>query len=111
LVSNLVSQSGFSTGVPMNPSLGGYRLRFLQQQYSPTITHSSQVYNNVSPKVEPSPPDEHEIWKEKCDRDAVQVQNSQMHFDVLRRITVLMAGAIFSVILLYLCRKLSFLSA
>jgi hypothetical protein len=105
LVSNIVHQSGLSTCALINPLLGGYRLRSLQQYHFPNIADSPHARSNVETTVGPPPLDKREIWKEKYHGDASEAQNSEQHFDVLGRITVLMAGAIFGVILLYLCRK------
>jgi hypothetical protein len=105
LVSNIVHQSGLSTSALINPLLGGCRLRSLRQHHFPNIADSSHARSNVETTVAPPPLDKQEIWKEKCHRDALEAQNSEQRFDLLRRITVLMAGAIFGVILLYLCRK------
>lgn len=111
LVSNLVSQHKPVDSVAMSSSLGGFRLQYLQQLHSPTAVCSPQKCNKVSPTVEPRPPDKLEVWQEKCDRDALRAQNSEMYLATLGRITVLMAGAIFGVILVYLCCKYSFLNS
>lgn len=105
LVSNLVHQSGIFAIDQMEQPLGGYRLRSLQQYYSLTMAHPSQECSNVAPTVEPPIPAKREIWKEGIDKNASQSQDSEQHFDVLNRVTVLMAGAIFGAILLYLCCK------
>jgi hypothetical protein len=105
LVSNIVHQPGLFAGALINPLLGGCRLRSLQQHYFANIADTSLACSNVATTVGPPPLDKHEIWKEKYHTDASQAPNSEPRFDVLRRITVLMAGAIFGVILLYLCRK------
>jgi len=105
LVNNLVHQSGIFASDQMESSLGGYRLRSLQQHYSLTMAHSSQEYGNVAPTAVPPLLNKREIWKENFDKDASQAQDPEQHFDVLKRITILMAGAVFGVILLYLCCK------
>ena len=104
LVSNIVHPSGTFASDQMGSSLGGDRLRSLQQRYSLT-TASSPEYGNVAPTAGPPLLSKGEIWKEKINKDASQAQNPEQYFDVLKRITVLMAGAIFGVILLYLCCK------
>jgi hypothetical protein len=103
LVSNLVHQSGIFAINQIEQSLGGYRLTSLQQHYSFTMVHSSPECDNVAPTAEPPIPAKREIWKERYDKDASQAQDPEQHFDVLNRITVLMAGAVFGAILLYMC--------
>ncbi|KAF7181547.1 hypothetical protein CNMCM7691_000766 [Aspergillus felis] len=102
LVSNLVNQCGQFTSIQMGTLLAGYRLRYFQQ-HSPIVAQSSRLCKQAAPTVGQPPPGMPEIWKEKCDEDASQAQNPEQLFHVLSRISVLMAGAIFGVVLLGLC--------
>ena len=106
LVSNLVRKTEISLGDERMSQLGGYQLRFLQWNSFRTMTNPSQEYSKVEPTTEKPLLIKREIWKEKCDGDILKTDESEQYFDVLARTTVLMAGAVFGVILLYLCCEL-----
>ena len=71
------------------------------------MANPSQEYSKVEPTTEKPPLNKRETWKEKCDGDILKTEQSEQYFDVLARATVLMAGAVFGVILLYLCCEFS----
>lgn len=105
LVGNIVHQSG-SLFRPQGCSpFNSYRLRSLQSQHHcRTWEQPPEIEKNVPSPVEKAPPDKSpDILEENCTRDAVQAPSPGQYFDVLRRISVLMAGAIFGIILLGLC--------
>lgn len=92
---------------------GNTPLHILREQRSHT-SPQPHVQEYAEPPVEPpppdppDPPDRRKLWQENYHTYAMRGESD--HLAKLAAITVLMAGAIFSVILLFLCCECSILS-
>lgn len=104
LVSNLVETSGlFDRG--SGGSCGSYRLQSLRHKYLSVRHHHDTREERLSlAEWCPLPPLEAE---RSLHSDAPKPPDPRRKLSVLDRITVLMAGAIFGAIFLYLCRRFS----
>lgn len=103
LVNNLVNTSGLFEN--WSGRLGGsYRLQTLRQRHL-QATNASNTDEERIPLDSWRPSPKPEVAGDLHSNDPKPPDPEEKHFSILARITVLVAGAIFGAILLYLCRR------
>lgn len=103
LVDNLVSSSGLFDKHYQTSS--SFRLRSMRHRRSPMAPFAHGPDERI-PLTEWRPLDQHHV-QDKLHTDDLRPPDPVDSTSMLARITVIMAGAIFGAILLYLCRKYS----
>ena len=105
LVANIISQTCVSRDIWGLLDYGGYRLRSMHKYYANTANCSISQEIDYAPRTEMLVHKKRKLWKEKYDEGLLLPGNSEEHLVIQSKVEMLMAGAIFGVILFFLLRE------